>query len=109
MLGGATYVGAIGARPVSNGSQPDESAQTEQPVDLGSLQRALGLVGGSDQRGGEVDLGEELGVLELDVQRVTGHFASRSLAQRGRDDVPLSFFLHPNARGLRPNGRSPLD
>ena len=52
------------------------SAQAEKPVDLVRGQRPVGLVGGGDQRRGEFDLVEKVTVLELDVERISGHAPS---------------------------------
>ena len=47
----------------------------EQPVDLVLRQRGVGLARGDDQVGRQLDLGEQLGVLERDVQLVIHHAA----------------------------------
>src|SRR5690349_16801887 len=47
--------------------------ETEQSVDLVLRECGFGLARGDDQVGGELDLGEKLGVLEGDVELVVHH------------------------------------
>ena len=80
LVGGASRRHGSGPERFCSGQRVADGivVEAEQPVDRGLRQHVVGLAGRDDEVGGELDLGEQLGVLERDVQLVIRHGAPSS-------------------------------